>query len=97
MGWKRPASTATVMIKNMIDNKENKKSSIDDGIKRKKMDKEIYLEAIYKYFIVEIIFKFLKLTSINTQSDDVAGQIFKKYLISRNKSVSLKFRLKDII
>ena len=47
VGWKRPASTATVMIKKMIDNKQSKKP--DDEVKRKSLDKEIYLEAVYKY------------------------------------------------
>jgi len=49
VGWKRPASTATVMIKSMINNKQNKKSSTDEETKRKRLDKEIYLEAIYQY------------------------------------------------
>jgi hypothetical protein len=47
------------MIKSMINNKQNKKSSTDEETKRKRLDKEIYLEAIYQYIINNSFFDYL--------------------------------------
>lgn len=43
----------------MINNKQNKKSSTDEETKRKRLDKEIYLEAIYQYIINNSFFDYL--------------------------------------
>ena len=67
VGWKRPASTTSIMIKQMFDNKQNALTKSAESPKRSKLDKDIYFEAIYR--------------------EDVGGQIFMKYLISRHKSV----------
>ena len=73
VGWKRPASRATVLAKMLVNEKRVESAkNIDSSksIKQQKkvrMDKEIYLEAIYR--------------------EDIAGQIFMKYLISKKKLV----------
>ena len=81
VGWKRPPSRATLLAKAILENKENTLSSRDtvdtrqssakllnkQQAKRSRLDKEIYLEAIYR--------------------EDIAGQIFMKYLNNKNKLV----------
>ena len=63
--------------------------------KEKKWTKK-YIQKLSISNFINGIFLIFETNFNILQSDDVAGQIFKKYLISRNKSVSLKFRLKDI-
>ena len=73
VGWKRPASRATMLAKMLVNEKRDETfknvASIKVIKKQKKirMDKEIYLEAVY--------------------NEDIAGQIFMKYLINKKKLV----------
>ncbi len=49
IGWKRPASTTSIMIKKMMDAKKQHGATNDSTPKqRNKFDKDIYLEAIYR-------------------------------------------------
>lgn len=60
VGWKRPASTTSIMIRKMLDNKQtlNEKKSTEQ--KRSKFDKDIFLEAIYhEDYGGQIFMKFL--------------------------------------
>ena len=74
VGWKRPASRATILAKMLVNGR--KEDTISPNLassktikqqKKNRMDKEIYLEAIYR--------------------EDIAGQIFMKYLINKKKLV----------
>ena len=76
VGWKRPASRATLIAKMLVNGKQdqirNTASSRYVKQQRKtRMDKEIYLEAIYR--------------------EDIAGQIFMKYLINKKKLVIINY------
>jgi hypothetical protein len=73
VGWKRPASRATMLAKMLVNEKRDETfknvASVKVIKKQKKirMDKEIYLEAVY--------------------NEDIAGQIFMKYLVNKKKLV----------
>jgi len=73
VGWKRPASRATIFAKMLVNEKRDDvsrniaSSKVIKQQKKVRMDKEIYLEAVYR--------------------EDIAGQIFMKYLISKKKLV----------
>jgi hypothetical protein len=79
VGWKRPASRATLFVKALIDDdqieEENSKEKDSNKViskllnrqEKKRIDKEFYFEAIYR--------------------EDFSGRIFMKYLLSKNKMV----------
>ena len=72
VGWKRPASRATLLAKMLVNGQQDQLRNVASSrlIKQQRktrMDKEIYLEAIYR--------------------EDIAGQIFMKYLINKKKLV----------
>lgn len=71
VGWKRPASTTSLMVRKMLENRQN---NLIDAHKRaaskiNKLDKDFYFEAIYR--------------------DDYGGQIFMKYLKSKQKKFAI--------
>lgn len=48
VGWKRPASTTSIMVRKMLENKHEAEDKKPEELKRNKYDKDIYFEAIYR-------------------------------------------------
>lgn len=70
VGWKRPASTTSIMVRKMLENRQNGLMEAKRTMpKIGKFDKDIYFEAIYR--------------------DDYGGQIFMKYLKSKEKKFAI--------
>ena len=60
VGWKRPASTTSIMIRKMLDNKQSLNEKKNSEQKRNIFDKDIFLEAIYhEDYGGQIFMKFL--------------------------------------